>query len=105
MSSLDARPLDAHAKPPSKLREIYKHFQKLKFTNADHHPADLLDTLNLQPPSGSASLLERHLQLPADLRRIFSDFLQCSEDVVSLPDLRPVYEVEDMPGKIPHELP
>ena len=92
---------DAHARPPTKLRDVYKEYQKLKPAEVDGYPG-LLDTRDMQTAAESGRVLQQRLQLPNGLRTVFSDFLECHDAAVSSPDLSKVYEVRDMSGKIAH---
>ncbi|KXT07474.1 hypothetical protein AC578_529 [Pseudocercospora eumusae] len=87
---------DAHARPPTRLRDVYKEFQKLKSADLDGH-VGLLDTRDMQTAVESGRVLQQHLQLPNGLCTVFSDFLERNDAVTSSPDLK-VYEVQDMPG-------
>ncbi|KXT14688.1 hypothetical protein AC579_6370 [Pseudocercospora musae] len=90
---------DACARPPTKLRDVYKEYQKLRPAELDGYPG-LLDTRDMQTAVDSGRVLQQHLQLPRHLRlrTVFADFLGRSDAAVSSPDLSPVYEVQDMPG-------
>lgn len=85
--------LDAHAKPPEAIRQVYKHFQKLDPPKIDQD-SDLIDSRHLSSnPDVSPSSL---LQIPADVRQTFIDFAggQVSETEKAM-----VYSVNAIPGK------
>ena len=87
-------PLDAHAKPPEAIRQVYKHFQKLNPRALDQDD-DVIDTHQLhdQHPHVSPSSL---LQLPANIRETFTDFVGGQ---VTIADEAKVYSVNAIPGK------
>ncbi|EME88149.1 uncharacterized protein MYCFIDRAFT_125809 [Pseudocercospora fijiensis CIRAD86] len=62
-------PHDAHARPPTKLRDVYKQYQKLKAADLDGDTG-LLDTRDMHPAVESGRLLQQHLQLPNGLPRL-----------------------------------
>lgn len=85
--------LNAHAKPPETIRQVYKHFQKLDPRKIDHD-GDLIDFRHLESSSDvSPSSL---LQLPADVRQTFIDF---AGGQVSETEKPVVYSVNATPGK------
>lgn len=83
-----AAPLDAHAKPPDAIRQIYKRYQKFD------EDADIIDTLRLQDSQHVS--LSNLVQLPADIRQVFLDFAGSQTDS---PDDPKVYHVDAIPGK------
>lgn len=88
-----AGPLDAHAKPPDAIRQVYKHFQKLDPRRVDQDDA-IIDTCHLDGNSHvSASSL---LQLPANIRQTFVNF--AGTQVGETESLK-VYSVNAIPGK------
>lgn len=98
-----ANELDAHAKPPAKLREFYKQYQKLKTSALDDHPG-LIQFDDDGRPSNDQVVLTKTAELPSELREIFLDFLGdgSSIDEGSIPincEQRPIYQVLNMPGK------
>lgn len=88
-----AAPLDAHAKPPDAIRQIYKRYQKLT-PRAFDEDADIIDTLRLQDSQHVS--LSNLVQLPADIRQVFLDFAGSQTDS---PDDPKVYHVDAIPGK------
>lgn len=81
--------LDAHAKPPVKIREIYKHYQKSK--------GDIL------VPDPNLVRLDAH-NLPTELRQIFSTFLADSsqpQDDVTNTSIPEIYASSSIPGSFP----
>ena len=97
--------LDAHAKPPAEVREVYKSFQKADRKKIEHHP-DLINTS--APPFLDHRLKgERIEQLPNEMRRALLDFLdQCGNETGSLEEIPyslpfdMVSEVKTVPGKL-----
>jgi hypothetical protein len=88
-----AGPRDAHAKPPQAIREVYKHFQKLKL-DAVHQDSSIIDTRELsQHPDVSPSSV---LQLPTNVRQTFADFAGAQISDSTMPT---VYSVNAIPGK------
>ena len=86
--------LDAHAKPPDSIRQIYKHFQKLNARAVDQDDG-IIDTHSLHenhPHVSPTSLL----QLPANIRETFTDF---AGDHVAVTEEAKVYSVNAIPGK------
>ena len=65
--------LDAHAKPPDSIRQIYKHFQKLnpRAVAQDDSVIDI-QLLNESHPHLSPTSL---LQLPTNIRETFTNFV------------------------------
>jgi len=88
-----AGPRDAHAKPPEAIRQVYKHFQKLKPSALDQD-STIIDTRQLsEHPDVSLSDL---LQLPANVRRTFTDFAGTQISDSAMPA---IYSVNAIPGK------
>ena len=86
--------LDAHAKPPTSIRQIYKHFQKLDPRAVDKDDG-IIDTQSLHdshPHVSPTSLL----QLPADIRETFTNFVGGQIAATEEPK---VYSVNAIPGK------
>lgn len=84
---------DAHAKPPEAIRQVYKHFQKLKPVAVDQDKS-IIDTCQLREhPDVSASSL---LQLPTNVRQTFTDFAGAQINDSTIPT---VYSVNAIPGK------
>jgi hypothetical protein len=88
-----AGPRDAHAKPPEAIRQVYKHFQKLKPDTLDQDNS-IIDTRRLREhPDVSRSDL---LQLPTSVRQTFADFAGAQVSYSTMPT---VYSVNAIPGK------
>lgn len=90
-----ATPLDAHAKPPDAIRQVYKHFQKLKPRAFDDQDNDIIDTHQLHekhPPVSPTALL----QLPANIRNTFTEFVGTPLTDTGEPK---IYSVDAIPGK------
>jgi hypothetical protein len=88
-----AGPRDAHAKPPLAIREVYKHFQKLK-PDAVDQDSSIIDTRELsEHPDVSLSGV---LQLPTNVRQTFADFAGAQTNDSTMPT---VYSVNAIPGK------
>jgi alkylated DNA repair protein alkB family protein 1 len=86
--------LDAHAKPPDSIRQIYKHFQKLNPRAVDQDNG-IIDTRLLHeghPHVSPTSLL----QLPANIREIFTNF---AGGQITATEEAKVYSVHAIPGK------
>ena len=86
--------LDAHAKPPDSIRQIYKHFQKLHPRAIDQDDS-VIDTHLIDeshPHLSSTSLL----QLPANIREIFTNF---AGGQITATEEAKVYNVNAIPGK------
>ena len=89
-----ASSLDAHAKPPDSIRQVYKHFQKLDPRAADQD-GGMIDTRLLHdkhPHVSSTSLLE----LPANIRETFVNFVGHQMPAT---ESAKVYSVNAIPGK------
>lgn len=86
--------LDAHAKPPASIRQIYKHFQKLDPRAVDEDDG-IIDThlLHESHPHVSPTSL---LQLPANIRETFTNFVGGQITATEEPK---VYSVNAIPGK------
>lgn len=96
--------LDAHAKPPARLREIYKDFHKVKPSALDRHP-------NLIQFDHTGKIEDTRLKatdassLPEDIAQVFIDFI--GDTSLPTPAARmgddtgnaTVYEVSNVPGK------
>lgn len=98
-----AKELDAHAKPPAKLREVYKTYQKLKPTSINDYPGLIQFNENLNS-SNDQALVVKSAQLPTGLREILLNFLGDQSDhtkssVPSSLEDRLVYQVSNIPGK------
>jgi hypothetical protein len=90
-----ASPMDAHAKPPEAIRQVYKHFQKLKPRDFDDQDNEIIDTHQLHendPRISPTSLL----RLPANIRETFIDFAGSQIGVTDEPT---IYSVNAIPGK------
>jgi hypothetical protein len=86
--------LDAHAKPPDSIRQIYKHFQKLNPRVVDQDDG-IIDTQLLhedQPHVSPTSLL----QLPANIRDVFTSF---AGGGITATEEAKIYSVNAIPGK------
>jgi hypothetical protein len=87
--------MDAHVKPPEAIRQVYKHFQKLKPRAFDDQDNDIVDTHQLHenhPHVTSTNLL----QLPANMRETFIDFAGSQIGEIDEPK---IYSVNAIPGK------
>jgi hypothetical protein len=88
-----AGPRDAHAKPPEAIRQVYKHFQKLK-PDAVDQDCSIIDTRQLsEHPDVSPSSL---LDLPMSVHQTFTDFAGVQINDSAMPT---VYSVNAIPGK------
>ena len=87
--------LNAHAKPPDAIREVYKRYQKLDAAALNAQP-DLIDPRDAKD---ERLLPTNVLQLPTNLREIFTDFTG-HHDTAQSP-LPSVFETKDLPGKPP----
>jgi hypothetical protein len=92
-------PLNAHAKPPSSLRDVYKEYFKLKAKTLETYP-DLIQFDECSSIARGDVQQSRLMSLPADLREMFSEFLRKATDDYNDPLGKVVYEVPDVPGKI-----
>lgn len=93
-----ANSLDAHAKPPARIREVYKEFQKAKPADLEHNPS----LLQFDETSEHEHEHRGLATLPAELRQIFCDFLNSGEgDALPGQDMkeRKCYEIPEIPGK------
>jgi hypothetical protein len=88
-----AGPRDAHAKPPEAIRQVYKHFQKLK-PDAVDQDSIIIDTLQLRDHPGVS--LSSLVQLPTNVRQAFTDFAGAQIRNSAMPA---VYSVNGIPGK------
>jgi hypothetical protein len=90
-----ASPMDAHAKPPEAIRQVYKHFQKLKPRDFDDQDNEITDThqLHENDPRISPTGL---LRLPANIRETFIDF---AGSQIGETDEPTIYSVNAIPGK------
>lgn len=95
--------LDAHAKPPAVIRDIYKKIQKLDISTLETE-FDVHDQYQPHHENGI-------IALPEDLRHILLDFLEDGMPTPSNPDSlkrldegAKVFEVSSVPGKQPHIL-
>lgn len=100
--------LDAHAKPPVKLREVYKEYQKLKTKSVENYPG-LIQFDASCSPSHNYAVPTKGAELPSELRNILMDFLRDEESKTndSLQhdqDQRPIYQVPNIPGKVPYAI-
>ena len=103
--------IDAHAKPPAAIKDVYKKFQKLDAAKLDKHP-DLLDLSSNNGFDDGLAQVSHIEELPCDLRQVFIDFLAPSEDQTTSQEAKgdphayqqrsTVYEVEALPGKLLH---
>lgn len=87
--------LDAHAKPPAQIREVYKRFQKLSVRDLAT-ASDLIDSRSSEGDSRlSLTDSASFAQLPSDLKEIFENFAgsSCGEAQQST-----VFAVNDIPG-------
>ena len=98
-----SRSLDAHANPPTAMRDVYKAFQKLDKSATEMY-SELLD---LEEVAGLKDHRVRAIsvgQPSTELRQIFQDF--CGDSVDGDDDLithfrqdTPVFELTSVPGK------
>lgn len=86
--------LDAHAKPPEAIRQVYKHFQKLNPRAVDQDE-NIIDTAQIRDGHAHVSPTGL-LQLPANIREAFIDFAG-----TEIPEITPpkIYSVNAIPGK------
>ncbi|GME56375.1 Alkylated DNA repair protein [Neofusicoccum parvum] len=89
--------LDAHERPPDRIRNAYKKYQKLRGRALDSDP-DLLDLRAVAADTVDQLHVVRSIS-PTDLRPIFEAFVAgSSSDSLALPDAPvPVYEHRHMP--------
>lgn len=66
--------LDAHAKPPSAIRELYKTLQKIDAGALDCHDG-VLDTVEVERRASIPASTGLPFELPGDTRQHFLDFL------------------------------
>lgn len=93
-----ANNLDAHAKPPARIREIYKDFQKAKPADLERNPR----LLQFDESSKDEHELPGVAKLPAELRQVFCDFLGSRHggDLLEQDTKeRKCYEIPEIPGK------
>ncbi|KAL1621961.1 hypothetical protein SLS56_008972 [Neofusicoccum ribis] len=90
--------LDAHERPPDRIRNAYKKYQKLRGRALDSDP-DLLDLRAVAADTVDQLHVVRSIS-PTGLRPIFEAFVAgSSSDSLALPDAPvPVYEHRHMPG-------
>lgn len=90
-----ATAMDAHAKPPEAIRQVYKHFQKLNPRVFDSQDNDIIDShqLNERHPRVSPTT---SLQLPANIRDTFTEFVGAQLTDTEEPK---IYSVDAIPGK------
>jgi len=90
-----AQALNAHAKPPTPIREVYKRFQKISAVDL----ATSIDVIDSSLPAEDSrlSLLDQasFVQLPSGLREIFENF---AGSLCNSLALSAVYAVNDIPG-------
>ena len=86
--------LDAHAKPPDSIRQIYKHFQKLHPRAIDQDDS-IIDTHLIDESLPHLSLTSL-LQLPANIRETFTNFVGGQITATEEPK---IYSVNAIPGK------
>lgn len=97
-----AHDLDAHAKPPARLREVYKKYQKLP-TPALDADEEVFDHQNGKL-AGFLPIHEQRKHLPEELKIIFDRFLASTpaldgEVLASEPATSyPIYENPNVPG-------
>lgn len=98
-------PLNAHAKPPSSLRDVYKEYHKLKPESLEKY-AGLIQFDGSSSSSSSDIRPTQLMRLPAELRRTLGDFLGNVDVEIQDVDFngQAVCEVPDVPGKIGHSL-
>jgi len=86
--------LDAHAKPPDSIRQIYKHFQKLHPRAVDQNEG-IIDIRLLHDDHSHVSPTSL-LQLPANIRETFANFV--GGQITGTEEAK-VYSVNAIPGK------
>ncbi|CAK4034985.1 oxidoreductase [Lecanosticta acicola] len=94
-----ANELNAHAKPPAKIREVYKRFQKAKPFELGSHPSVLQFDANTNTRKG-IDQRRQCARLPTELRQVFCDFLKTEdghEPSLSVEE-KEIYEVAEIPG-------
>lgn len=88
--------LDAHERPPDRIRNVYKRYQKLRGAALDND-SDLLD-LSVSNMAGQLHVV-RSIS-PTDLASAFQGFMADGSESLVLPDASvPVYEHRHMPGR------
>ncbi|KAK3717419.1 hypothetical protein LTR37_005808 [Vermiconidia calcicola] len=100
--------IDAHAKPPAAIKEVYKKFQKLDAAKLDEQHPDLLDLSSSSARNDDLVQVSHIRELPCDLRQVFLDFLTSSADHITSREARgnlhghqqrtTVYEFKILPG-------
>lgn len=99
---IHADQLDAHEKPPEKIKNVYKTFHKLDRRSLETHP-QLIDASSGNITPHPALLNSDIAILPDELQQIFEDFLSDTEFRDShgssqiLPEFR-VLRVTSIPG-------
>lgn len=92
--------LDPHQRPPDKIRNVYKKYQKMGLKELDQDP-DVVDFSSENPASSNSKVRLVKQWKRDDLEATFRAFagIGCASNYEDLPQLVPVYEHADMPGK------
>lgn len=89
--------LNAHAKPPDHIRQIYKKYQTLKALSAEQ---DIFDSHQGRTAGWTISQSARkELLLPDELQHIIASFLDSHPEPNETEERGVVYEHPDAPGK------
>jgi hypothetical protein len=91
--------LDAHAKPPSNLREVYKEYHKVKAKALETHPGLIQFDGHTDSHRNDARPADM-MKLPTELRQIFEHLLGRTIAEGADSTDRTVYEVPDVPGML-----
>jgi alkylated DNA repair protein alkB family protein 1 len=92
--------LDPHQRPPDSIRDVYKKYQKMKLKDLDQDP-DIVDLPKDLPTSAKSKVRIVEEWRGQDLTATFRAFSgQDGQVYTGLPSTIPVYEHEDMPGRI-----
>lgn len=100
--------LDPHQRPPDTIRVVYKKYQKIKAKDLDTDPdlIDLPQTSKDRLPQGVRVVRELEATGLAETFRVFAGADAKASDQPQDPASKiPIYEHEDMPGKISCNLP
>ena len=92
----------AHEKPPTRIKDLYKKYQKLDRASLDKHP-ELVDLRRNDLENSPRLVQPRPQLLPTELREICLDLLESDQHCVPLPsslEQPEVFEVPSVPGKL-----
>ena len=96
--------LDPHERPPDGIRNVYKKYQKTKLNDLDLD-GDIIDLSSDASASSNSKVRVVKRYTAEDLTVIFRSFAGEDEEPelqdMDMPRSIPVYEHEDMPGRIP----